>query len=151
LPCERGSALAEFTLSITLLLTMLLGVMAMCLSLYSYHVTSEAARVAVRYAMVRGSSCATYGNFTSNCPVTTSAQVQTYVRGLTFPGINTSNLAVATTWPTTGSTCTPSSIPCNNPGNLVKVKVTYTLPLSIPFVSPQTLTMSSTAQMVIAD
>lgn len=150
LPDERGTALVEFAVSVTLLLTLLLGVMVMCLGLYSYHVTSEAARRGVRYAMVRGSSCSTYGNFSSNCPVT-SAQVQTYVQGLIFPGVNASNLLATTTWPTTGSACTPSASPCNNPGNLVKVKVSYTLPVYIPFVSRQTLAMSSTAEMVIAD
>jgi hypothetical protein len=129
----------------------MLGVMVMCLGLYSYHVTSEAARRGARYAMVRGSSCSTYGNFASDCPVTTSAQVQTYVRGLVFPGINASNLLVAVTWPTTGSSCTPSTSPCNNPGNQVKVKVSYTFPVSIPFASAQTLSMSSTVQTVIAD
>jgi hypothetical protein len=73
------------------------------------------------------------------------------VQGLTFPGINATNLIVATSWPTTGAACTPSTSPCNNRGNLVKVKVSYTLPLYIPFVSRQTLSMSSTAVMVIAD
>jgi hypothetical protein len=148
---EHGSTLVEMALSVTMLLTLIIGVMIMCLALYSYHTTSEAARLGLRYVMVRGSSCTTYGNFASDCPVTTSTQVRTYVRGLTLPGIDPTNLEVTVTWPTTGSTCTPSLSPCNNPGNLVMVRVTYTLPLSIPFVSAQTLTMSSTAETVIAD
>jgi hypothetical protein len=81
----------------------------------------------------------------------TSAQVQTYLHGLAFPGINTANFLVAVSWPTTGAACTPSLNPCNNPGNLVKVTVNYTFPVSIPFVPAQILTMSSTAQTVIAD
>ena len=148
---ERGSSLVEFALSSIILLTLVFGVIAMCMALYTYHFISDAAREGTRYAMVRGSSCSTYGHFASNCPVTTSTQVQTYVRGLSFPGINSNNMTVATTWPTTGSACTPSTAPCNNPGNLVHVTVTYAFPLSIPFASAMTLTMTSSSQMVISD
>jgi Flp pilus assembly protein TadG len=148
---ERGSALVEFALSASILLTMVFGVIDLSLALYSYHFTAEAAREGARYAIVRGSSCATYGNFSSNCPVTTSAQIQTYLRSLSFPGITSTNITVTATWPTIGSACTPSTSPCNNPGNLVRVKVSYTLPLTIPFVPNRVLTMESTSQMVIAD
>ena len=148
---ERGSALVEFALSATILLTLVFGVMIMSLALYSFHFIAEAAREGTRYAIVRGSSCSSYGKFTSTCPVTTSAQVQTYVRSLGLPGINPNNMTVTTTWPTTGSTCSPSLLPCNNPGNLVHVTVSYQLPLSIPFLSARTLTMTSSSQMVISD
>jgi Flp pilus assembly protein TadG len=148
---SRGSVIVEFALSASILFSLVFGVLTMCLALYSYHFTAEAARQAARYAMVRGSSCATYGNFTSNCPVTTSSQIQTYVQSLNFPGITSSNISVTATWPTIGTVCAPSASPCNNPGNVVKVKVSYLLPLAIPFVSSSSLTMTSTSQMVIAD
>jgi len=148
---ECGSALVEFALSATILLTLVFGVMAMCMALYTYHFVSEAAREGTRYAMVRGSSCAAYSSgLTTSCGATAD-QIQTYVQTLNFPGMIPSNMIVATKWPTTGSTCTPSTIPCNNPGNLVQVSVTYTFPLSIPFMSASALTMTSTSQMVIAD
>jgi Flp pilus assembly protein TadG len=148
---EQGSALVEFALSIIILLTLVFGVIAMCLAIYAYHFISDAAREGTRYAIVRGSSCATYGNFSAPCPVTTSAQVQTYVRSLAYPGINPNYMTITATWPTTGASCTPSVSPCNNPGNVVKVTVSYALPLPIPFVSARTLTMTSSSQMVIAD
>ena len=149
--CQRGSALVEFALSVTIMATLLFGTMAMSMALYSYHFIAEAAREGSRYAMVRGSSCTTYSGFTSSCPAT-PAQIQTYVRSLSFPGINPNQMTVTTIWPTTGSTCTPSAAPnCNNPGNLVQVTVSYQLPVSIPFVPARTLTMSSRSQMVIAD
>lgn len=148
---ERGAALVEFALSTTLLLTVIFGVIGISTALYSYHFISEAAREASRYAMVRGSSCTKYGNLTSNCPATTSAQIQSYVRTLNYPGINVNNLTVTAVWPTTGAACTPSVTPCNNPGNLVQVTVSYQYPLKIPFVPAQTLTMTSRSQMVIAD
>jgi Flp pilus assembly protein TadG len=148
---ERGSTIVEFALSLTILLTLVFGVLAMCTALYSYHFISEAAREGTRYAIVRGSSCSQYGNLGANCPLTLPAQVQTYVRGLGFPGIDPNNMTVTTTWPATGVPCTPMASPCNNPGNQVRVTVTYAFPLSIPFVSKSTLTMTSTSQMVISD
>jgi Flp pilus assembly protein TadG len=144
---ETGASIVEFAVASIILFTLVFGVMAICLALYSYNVVSEAAREATRYAIVRGSAC----NSFPDCKVT-SDQLQTYVRGLGFPGINpsTSTLTAAATWPTTGVNCTPSVTPCNNPGNQVKVIVTYTFPLVIPFVPSRTLTMSSTSQMTIS-
>lgn len=75
-----------------------------------------------------------------------------YVQHLGYPGIDmsSSRLGVTATWPTTGAACTPIASPCNNPGNLVKVVVTYQYPLAIPFVPKANLNMSSTSEMVIS-
>lgn len=143
---EDGQSTLETALSAIAVLTLFLGVMEMCLALYTYHFVSEAAREGTRYAMVRGSSC--FG-FTSACPAQAS-DVQTHVRGLGFPGIVSANVTVTTTWPTTGSSCTPSSLPCNNPGNFVQVTVQYSFPLSIPFVPSITLPLASTSKMAIS-
>jgi Flp pilus assembly protein TadG len=136
-------------LSLVVLLTVIFGIMEMSLALYTFHFISEAARDGTRYAIVRGSSCPA---ILSGCPAAgTGVDVQTYLRNEGFPAISSSLLTAATTWPTTGSTCTPSSAPlCDNPGNLVNVVVTYKFPLSIPFIPAQTLTMTSTSQMVIS-
>jgi Flp pilus assembly protein TadG len=143
---EDGQSTLETALSAIAVLTLFLGVMQMCLALYTYHFVSEAAREGTRYAMVRGSSC--FG-FSSACPAQAS-DVQTYVRGIGFPGIVPANVTVTTTWPTTGSSCTPSSLPCNNPGNFVQVTVQYKYPLSIPFVPSSSLPLSSTSKMAIS-
>jgi Flp pilus assembly protein TadG len=143
---EDGQSTLETALSAIAVLTLFLGVMEMCQALYTYHFVSEAAREGTRYAMVRGSSCS---GFTSACPAL-AADVQTYVRGLSFPGIVPANVIVTTTWPTTGSNCTPSSLPCNNPGNLVQVIVQYRFPLSIPFVPSSALPLTSTSKMAIS-
>jgi Flp pilus assembly protein TadG len=149
--CQRGSALVEFALSVTIMATLLFGTMAISMALYSYHFIAEAAREGSRYAMVRGTGCTSYSGFTSACPAT-SAQIQTYVRSLSFPGINPNNMSVTAAYAAypAGGTCTPSSA-CNNPGNQVTVTVSYQLPVSIPFVPARTLTMTSRSQMVIAD
>jgi Flp pilus assembly protein TadG len=148
---ECGASLVEFALSVMVMLTFILGVMTMCMALYSYHFVAEAAREGARYAIVRGSGCTTYSGFTSNCPISTAAPIQTYVRSLALPGINANNLTVAAVYSAYPSgTCTPSAA-CNNPGNQVQVTVTYQLPVTIPFVPARTLTMTSRSQMIIAD
>jgi Flp pilus assembly protein TadG len=143
---EEGQSTLETALSAIAVLTLFLGVMEMCMALYTYHFVSEAAREGTRYAMVRGSSCS---GFSSACPAQAS-DVRTYVRGIGFPGIVPANVAVTTSWPTTGSSCTPSSLPCNNPGNLVQVTVQYRFPLSIPFVPSSSLPLTSTSKMAIS-
>jgi Flp pilus assembly protein TadG len=143
---ECGAVLVEMAVSLTLLLTMLFGLMEISLLLFTYHFISEAAREATRYAIVRGSSCS---GWASACPAS-STDVTNYIRGLGYPGIDPTAITVTTTWPTTGTSCTPSVTPCNNPGNLVKVKLQYAFPLTLPFTSFKTVTMTSTSQMVIS-
>lgn len=143
---DDGGSLVETALSAMLVMMIFFGIMEICMALYSYHFVSEAAREATRYAIVRGSAC---DSFSTACPALAS-DIQAYVGGLGYPGINASNITITTTWPTTGASCTPSSNPCNNPGNLVQVEVQYKFPLSIPFVPASKLTMSSTSQMVIS-
>ncbi len=143
---ECGSALVEFAVGLSTLLSVVFGVMAICFALYAHNITSEVAREGARYAIVRGSAC----NSFTDCKIT-GPQIQTHLKNVGFPGINPANLTAATAWsfyPGTG-TCQPSAL-CNNPGNLVTVTVTYQFPLVVPFVSSKTLTMSSTAAMVIS-
>jgi Flp pilus assembly protein TadG len=145
---EDGALLVEFALTIILCLTVIFGVMIFCAAFYSYNLVSEAAREATRYAIVRGAtSCA---DATPGCNATTDS-IQTYVRSLSFPGIDPSQLTATTVWsPTTaGATCAPSAL-CNNPGDQVQVTVQYQFPLDIPFVPPRVLTMVGTSQMVIS-
>jgi Flp pilus assembly protein TadG len=143
---ERGAVIIETALSMVVLLTVIFGVLEVSLAVYNYHFLSYAAREGTRYAIVRGSSC---NSFAAACPNATAADVSTYVKGLGFPGIY-GTITVTTTWPTTGSACTPNATPCDNPGNLVKVVVSDLLPFAPPFVPAQTVTMTSTSEMVIS-
>jgi hypothetical protein len=121
----------------------MMGLMNMSLAIYSYHYVSEAAREGVRYAIVRGGTVTTPA---------TSASVQTYVRGLGYPGITSSNMTVTTTWtayPTSVTTCAPLAN-CTNPGDMVTVAASYAFPVQIPFFPTKTITMTSTSSMVIA-
>ncbi len=132
---EAGVSTVEFAMTLSILLTMLFGLMELALALYSYNFISEAAREATRYAIVRGSSCSGFG---SACPAAAS-DVQNYVVGLGYPGLDSSLLTVSTTWPAGD----------NNPGHTVQVKVSYQFPLTIPFIPNRTINMSSTSQMTI--
>jgi Flp pilus assembly protein TadG len=146
---EEGATLIEAAVGLVIILALFIGLIEICLALYASHFVADAAREASRYAIVRGSmSCSTSPNL-SNCDVT-SDQIQTWVRSLGYPGINPQQLTVTATWPSTGSGCYPSTSPCNNPGNLVKVAVTYAFPLNVPFWKSATINLSSTSQMVIS-
>jgi Flp pilus assembly protein TadG len=142
---ERGQALVEFAVTASVFFLTLVGLMKVCLAIYTYHYVSECAHETIRYAIIRGSS--------SSSPVSTNDPIQTYARGLAYPAITPSLITTTSSWdsyPTAGATCSPSAA-CNNPGNIVKVKVSYAFPLSIPFTSTTTWNMSSTASMVIAN
>lgn len=147
----EGAAIVEIAVCSAVLLALTIGVVEMSMALYACHVTADAARQASRWAMVRGSSsCANTPNLT-DCGAT-AAQIQDYVSSLGYLNIGASDTTVSwlkasKTEPTTWSACAGT---CNDPGNQVRVVVTYPFPLSIPFVSAQTLSVTSQSQVVIS-
>ena len=150
---ETGATLVETALSATILLGVLIGMMWAFLALYGYHYAAYAAREGSRWAMVRGSQCNADSLTMPGCNATPD-QIQSYVQGLGFPGINSDNVTVTTAWqspsttlPTRWTPCTPND--CNEPGDLVTVNVTYAFPLNIPFMSARTLNITSRSSMVI--
>ena len=145
LPSELGTSTVEFALSASLLFMLVIGTVYMAWALYSYNIVSEAAREAVRYAIVRGADC----HFGSPCTPATKADLQTYVEHLGFPG--SSKMVVGTpVWAAypAGGTCANAG--CNGPGNQITVTVTLSFPVVIPFVPHRTLSMSNTAALVIS-
>ena len=145
---DDGAAAVEMAVSMTALMMVVIGLMKICLAVYSYHYTSEAAREGVRWAIVRGSTCGT--TYTTACPASTD-DIASYIKTLGYPALNPSNMTVTTSYAgfPTGVSCTPSST-CNNAGNMITITVQYAYPLSIPFMSSRTLTMTSTAAAIIA-
>jgi len=137
---EEGSELVEFSLCSAVLFMSLFGVIALCMALYSYVFVTEAAREASRYALVRGSQCQGF----SDCNIT-SAQINTYVQNLSYPGINTANLSASASWSGNNATV-------NYPGNYVTVAVNYQIPLAIPFwpKSGSIIHISSSSTMTIS-
>jgi Flp pilus assembly protein TadG len=147
---DAGATIVEFAVASSVLFLMLFGIIQCCLALYTYNYVSDAARVGTRYAAVRGSSCSGM----PDCGAT-GTQIQTYLRGIPYPGISASKLTASAAWlrasttpPTTWTACGSQ---CNAPGNAVQVTVTYAFPLNIPFWKNATVNMSSASQTVISN
>ncbi len=153
---EEGSALVEMALSSAVFLTALIGVFFMILAFYSYHFIADIAHEATRYASVRGTQCSINTPTLTDCPISTSLQLQNWVRSRKYPYASSLTVTVNYLQPTvsgspattTWSACTIA--PCNVPGNTVKVVVSYAYPISIPFWRSTTINLGSTSAMVIS-
>lgn len=165
---ERGAAIMEFAVSVTLLMFLLFGVFQGMLAMYVYHYTAYAAQQGARFAMVRGYTWSSLGvtdhcgtsappNFTMKYDCEAQASdIQNYVQSL--GAINPSSLTIDTTssdvWPGTTPGCTSScaacsgSSPANSKGCLVKVTANYTFNF-VPFLPFTGLKMSATSEKVI--
>jgi Flp pilus assembly protein TadG len=161
---ERGSALVEFAITVTMLMSLTVGVIGFSLAMYSYHFVSSAAQQGVRFASLRGytwskdaaDNCSSSAppNFTMVYDCTASStDIQNYVQSLATVAINQSSVTINTTssfiWPgqtPSGSTSTCS--PANSQGCVVKVTVKYTFNFfGIERLAP--LSMSATSQGVV--
>lgn len=175
---DEGAALLEFAFSLGIFLMTTLGIVYLCMALFSYEYVDFAAREGVRWAMVRGSDCYlsssmpgcdSSANESASQITQSQTDIQNYVKGLNYPIIDptklTNNINVAWLSETnvtdssgntyaTWTACTPSSPPsgtvCNQPGNEVQVTVSYPISFTIPFFGNFTPTVSSTSRMVIS-
>jgi Flp pilus assembly protein TadG len=165
---EEGATLVETAITLVVLFMFLIGIMEFGRFMYVYHFTSEVAREATRYAMVRGSTWGTTacsGTQTMACNAT-AANVTTYVQSLTPPAITssswttstscqqlaTNNPVVATCWPGTnanGNQCYNSN-GNNSPGCQVEVVVSMPFKFYLPFLPKTSYTVQSTSWMVIS-
>jgi Flp pilus assembly protein TadG len=145
---ERGAAIIETALSLMVFLSFLFGIMEAGFALYTYNDLCEASREGARYAIVRGATWGTAcASYTSSDCTASPTQIQSYVQSIGFTGITVST-PVYTAF-ANGSTC-PATGPCNSWGNQVAITVTYNFPMTIPFIPTQTLALSSTSAMIIA-
>ncbi|MGA7339003.1 MAG: TadE family protein [Terracidiphilus sp.] len=137
---DSGESLVSFALTAPILFGVVFGLMQACLAFYSHEYISELAREGSRYAIVHGASCETSTG--SSCAASTtstnSTSVATYVKGIALPNIAGGTVGVTTSSPSGESG-----------GDFVTVKVTYTFPDHIFFVSSSSLTMSSSSTMQI--
>ena len=170
---EQGSTLVEMALAMAVYSAMFIGIIKLCLGIYTYNYVSDAAREATRWAVVRGANSCTISSTFPSCNLLptniTSATnpaanpVLNYIYALNYPSMNTSNLSATVTWwvasqNASGSTswttqCTGATDangnPCNATGNQVRVVVTYSYPLTIPFSVNKSLALTSTSEMMI--
>lgn len=150
---ETGSTTVEFSITLSLLLTCIFGIMVCSMALYADHFVTDAAKEATRYAMVRGSSwggtsCSTYASY--SCVASTS-NVTSFVDSLAPPGISTSGISVTTTWPgtdPTGQAC-DTAAGSNSPACVVNVQVQYSFKFLLPFVKFSTINLSGVSSDVI--
>ena len=149
---EDGAALVEFAISLGIFLAVTVGIMLLCMALYTYEYVDFASREAARWASVRGADCSSSSSM-PGCGADQST-IQTYVQGLNYPIVNPSNVTVDVTWEAANNTnpqsWTPCSGQCNARGNEVQVTVKYPYLLAIPFVGNQNFTINSTSTMVIS-
>jgi Flp pilus assembly protein TadG len=152
---ERGDSLVEFSISISVLLMVVFGVIDCSRALYTYHFVSYAAQQGARYAMVRGgdwpSSCASATSYA--CQAST-ANIQSYVQSQAPLGIRASSITVTPSWPQ--QTVNGSGTGCNttltqaDQGCLVKVQVSYTFRFMLPYLPTAGLGMTASSEQVVA-
>jgi Flp pilus assembly protein TadG len=158
---DEGATLVEMALVSSILFAMVFGIIMISLALYTYDFVGDAARMGARYAMVRGADCIGFSDCNAN-----QTNIQNYLRGIAYPGIDPSKINVTAEWYTvTQYSATPPATPppttvvlcatstpgaCNTPGNAVRVTVSYLLPISIPYWRATTISMSARSQMVIS-
>ncbi len=128
---KAGQTMVEFALVASVFLLLLFGVMQMALTVYNYNTVCSAAREAVRYAIVHSPSSAN--------PATTAQIQQIAVNNAV--GLDSSQLTVTVSWPS------DANLPLQKDA---QVKVSYLYQLRIPFVTPVSLTLASTSQMLVS-
>jgi Flp pilus assembly protein TadG len=130
-----GQALVETALSCVVLFGFVFCYIELCIAVYAHNMISECAREATRYAIVRGSTCQTGSGV--SCTATADS-ITAYVMGRGWPNPG-GTMNVYPTFPDGDQ----------KPGSRVQVYITYTLPMIVPFIPAQALTMKSMSVMYI--
>ncbi|HEY5256907.1 MAG TPA: TadE/TadG family type IV pilus assembly protein [Candidatus Baltobacteraceae bacterium] len=136
---QRGSATVEFAIVVSIAFFLIFAIVDFSFALYMTHLVTDVSRMGARYAMVRGSTCAS-----ADCPATNSS-IQTYVRGIS-PIADPSAMNVTTTW-SRGYGCTTT--PYQAPGCTVSVRVSYPYRFAGAFLGGLTLPIASASQNTI--
>jgi Flp pilus assembly protein TadG len=139
---QRGEGLVEQALVLTLLLSVLFGIIDCGRMLYTYHFVANAAREATRWASVRSTTTILPGG-----PADAN-NVQTYVANVSGMGLDKNQITATPTWdvpPNANPSC-----PGNRPGCIVQVQVQYKYHFFMPLLPSWLVTMTSTSRMVIS-
>jgi len=133
---EDGASLVEFAVSFSLFMTLIFVLLETCIAFYTYGMISECSREATRWAIVRGSTCVTSAS--TSCTATTTT-VSSHATGMGFPNPGGGTINATTTYPDGNEA----------PGSRVKVAISYTFPIRIPFVPKTSLALSTASEMYI--
>jgi Flp pilus assembly protein TadG len=183
---QRGAGLVEYAFIFILFMSVIFGISGFGHAIFVYHHINTAAKEGARYATVRGyncnrdepvSSCQASNSASGTAGPTDLAGVQAYIRGITPPSIDYSQMVITGCGMAGQSGCT-ESVPdvctqdwhdasgnliqvktVDNPGCIVKVTVSYPYTFMFPLIPTQTtisapctsagFCMSSTAEMII--
>jgi Flp pilus assembly protein TadG len=141
---QRGSSLPETALVMAILLALLFGIIDFGRALYTYAFVAQLARQGARWAIVRGSQCTALNDCNA-----TSAEIQTYVQGLSEGATVSANIKSTTTW----GSCPAGASAKNAPGCTVTVTVSYPFQFMLPYMplpNGGVITMASSSAMVIS-
>jgi Flp pilus assembly protein TadG len=135
-PCFKkrmrgGQTGVEFALVAAVFLLLLFTAIQIGLAVYKYNTVCEAARESVRYAIVHSP--------TSANPATTAQIQQVAINAAPAVKLTTSNVTVS--WPA------DANLPSLKDA---QVKISYNYSFRIPFMSPATLTLTSTSRMLVS-
>jgi Flp pilus assembly protein TadG len=138
----RGQALIEFGLVSVIFFATVFGIISFGLAIYEYNATALLSREGARYAALHGSKSGS---------AATSSSVQTYLRTRSFGLQVTAAITCAAPGATLAACGTCASGVCtNDPGNVVQVVVQQTFTPFTTLVPHSAMTLTSTAQMIIA-
>jgi Flp pilus assembly protein TadG len=138
---EDGGSMIEFALVSTAMMSFVMVVMQLCLAFYSFGMITDCAREATRWAITRGSTCQT--SALASCTTTTTA-ISNYAKGLGYPNIGGGTMTVTTTFPDTYN----SVANCETPSVCrVMVTITYSVPIKLPLVPKNAISLSTASQM----
>lgn len=117
---DRGSALLEVTISVWMLMFVTFLIFEFCMLVYTYSVLGNAAREAVRYAVVHGTTNTSCSGPSAGCADSSGSNVISVANGFAAVSFHdTRAMNISPSWPDGKST----------PGSRVAVTITY------PYVS----------------
>ena len=123
--------MVEFAMVASVFLLLLFGIMEMGFAVYNYNTACSAAREAVRYAIVHSP--------TGPNPATTSQIKQVAINYA--PALNLTPSDINVTFPA------DPNLPSQDDA---QVTISYNYHLQVPFLSPVTLKLTSTSQMLVS-
>ena len=142
---ERGSSMVEVTLTVSLMLTVIFGIVECGRLMMAYTTLSDAARLGTRYAMVHGGYRTGSGMDGPSGPGNTT-NIETTVLGLTNAAGLTPATVQVTYYPPASN---PTAAASNGVGNSVQVTVQYTFNAIVPLIPLVNVTLSSTSEGTI--
>lgn len=145
---RRGVVSTEFAFVAPILFMILLGILLGAIAIFRYQEMAWLAREGARYASTRNRQWATDASTTSGSTKTslTEAELRTYLQSRVFL-IPADDLTVTAVWQESSSPQKVSFVEgiTTVADNTVTVTVGYTFQLSVPLMTDQTITVSSTA------